>query len=324
MNCEWRFSGSNSSFIIAHSKFEMICVVGSLNMDLIVRAARFPQPGETIHGHNFSTACGGKGANQAYAVARMGQPARMIGCVGEDAFGEAMTANLQRVGVDTGGVRRVASVSSGIAVITVDDSGQNEIVLAAGANACVDAAKVQSMAATIQSADAVIAQLETTLEATEMAMRLAREAGKISFFNPAPGAPMRDELLAVCDWVIPNETEAALLAGMAVNGLDDAAKAAGALKARGVRNVLVTLGSKGVWVDAAAWQGHVPAFPVTPVDTVAAGDTFIGAFASRLVEGASVQDAVRFGNAAAAIAVTRAGAQPSIPTRTEVDAFLQK
>lgn len=302
----------------------MISVVGSLNMDLIVRAARFPQPGETIHGRSFSTACGGKGANQAYAVARMGQPARMIGCVGDDAFADAMTSNLQRVGVDTGGVLYKAGVSSGIAVITVDDSGQNEIVLAAGANALLDAAAVQSLAAQIQSSDAVIAQLETTLAATETAMRLAREAGTISIFNPAPGAPMRDELLALCDWVIPNETEAALLTGILVDGVEAAAKAAGALRARGVGNVLVTLGGNGVWADAAEWRGHVPAFPVTPIDTVAAGDTFIGAFASRLVEGASVQDAVRFGNAAAAIAVTRAGAQPSIPARAEVDAFLRE
>jgi ribokinase len=306
-----------------------ITVVGSLNMDLIVRAARFPQPGETIHGRSFSTACGGKGANQAYAVARMGQPARMIGCVGDDSFADAMTANLHAAGVDTTGVLRKAGVSSGIAVITVDDSGQNEIVLAAGANALLDAAAVQVHAAQIQTSDAVIAQLETTLEATEAAMRLARAStgsasGTISIFNPAPGAPMPDELLALCDWVIPNETEAAVLTGMAVDGMDAAAKAARALKTRGARNVLVTLGSQGVWVDAAAWQGHVPAFAVTPVDTVAAGDTFIGAFASRLVEGASVQDAVRFGNAAAAIAVTRAGAQPSIPARAEVDAFLLK
>ncbi len=306
-----------------------ICVVGSLNMDLIVRAAHFPQPGETIHGRSFSTACGGKGANQAYAVARMGQPARMIGCVGEDAFADVMTSNLQHVGVDISGVLRKPGVSSGIAVITVDDSGQNEIVLAAGANALLDTATVQSLAAHIQSSDAVIAQLETTLEATEMAMRLARAStssasGTISIFNPAPGAPMRDEMLALCDWVIPNETEAALLTGISVDGIEAAAKAASALRTRGVRNVLITLGGNGVWVDAAAWRGHVPAFPVTPVDTVAAGDTFIGAFASRLVEGATVRDAVRFGNAAAAIAVTRAGAQPSIPTRAEVDAFLRE
>lgn len=306
-----------------------ISIVGSLNMDLIVRTARFPQPGETIHGHSFSTACGGKGANQAYAVARMGQPARMIGCVGDDAFADAMTTNLQRAGVDTNGVRRIAGVSSGIAVITVDDSGQNEIVLAAGANALLDTATVQSLSSLIQSSDAVIVQLETTLEATETAMQLARAStrsadGSISIFNPAPGAPMRDELLALCDWVIPNETEATLLTGVKVDGIEAAAKAASALRARGVRNVLVTLGGNGVWVDAAEWQGHVPAFPVTPIDTVAAGDTFIGAFASRLVEGASVQDAVRFGNAAAAIAVTRSGAQPSIPSRTEVDTFLKE
>ena len=301
-----------------------ISVVGSLNMDLIVRAARFPQPGETIHGRSFSTACGGKGANQAYAVARMGQSARMIGCVGDDTFADAMMANLQRAGVDTSSVLCKAGVSSGIAVITVDDSGQNEIVLAAGANALLDAQAVQSLAAQIQSSDAVIAQLETTLEATETAMRQARDAGKISIFNPAPGAAMHDELLAVCDWIIPNETEAALLTGISVDGIETAVKASGILRARGVRNVLITLGGNGVWVDAAEWRGHVPAFPVTPVDTVAAGDTFIGAFASRLVEGAAVHDAVHFGNAAAAIAVTRAGAQPSIPTRAEVDAFLRK
>ena len=306
-----------------------ISVVGSLNMDLIIRTARFPQPSETIHGHSFSTACGGKGANQAYAVARMGQPARMIGCVGDDGFADAMTANLQNVGVDTSGVLRKAGVSSGIAVITVDDSGQNEIVLAAGANALLDAATVNAQVERIQQSDAVIAQLETTLEATETAMQLARASrrspsGTISIFNPAPGAQLSDALLTMCDWVIPNETEAALLTGMAVDGVEAAARAAGALKARGVRNVLVTLGSLGAWVDAEMWRGHVPAFAVKPIDTVAAGDTFIGAFVCRLVEGASVQQAVRFGNAAAAIAVTRAGAQPSIPTRAEVDAFLRE
>jgi ribokinase len=301
----------------------MITVVGSLNMDLIVRVPRFPEPGEAIHGEDLQTACGGKGANQAFAVARMGHPAFMLGCVGQDGFGEAMLANLRAVGVDTTGVLQRAGVPSGTALILVHDvSGQNEIVVASGANRTLTADDVQAAADVLRRSDAVIAQLETTLPATRAALMLARAAGRLSVLNPAPFAPLDDALLALCDYLVPNENEAARLVGSEVDDVPSAARAAETLRARGARNVLITLGAAGVWVDAEGWRGHVPAFPVKAVDTVAAGDTFIGAFVTRLVEGAALHEAVRFGCAAAAIAVTRPGAQPSIPDRQEVEAFL--
>ncbi|BCX04629.1 MAG: ribokinase [Candidatus Roseilinea sp.] len=302
----------------------MITVVGSLNMDLIIRVPRFPVPGEAIHGEDLQTACGGKGANQAYAVARMGRRACMIGCVGVDAFGEAMLENLRAVGVDTHGVIRRAGSASGTAMILVhEETGQNEIVVASGANRTLTAADVQAAEGRLAQSDAVIAQLETSLPATEAAMAIARQASRLSVLNPAPFAPLDDALLQLCDYLIPNENEASRLTGVEVRDPESAAAAARALRARGARNVLVTLGAGGVWVEAEAWCGHVPAFPVVAVDTVAAGDTFIGAFVTRLVEGASVREAAQFGCAAAAIAVTRPGAQPSIPGREEVESFLR-
>ncbi|MFC1466169.1 MAG: ribokinase [Candidatus Brachytrichaceae bacterium NZ_4S206] len=302
----------------------MITVVGSLNMDLIIRVPRFPMPGEAIHGEDLQTACGGKGANQAYAVARMGHTACMIGCVGTDAFGEAMLGNLRAVGVDTRAVIQRAGSASGTAMILVHDTtGQNEIVVASGANRTLTAADVRAVTDRLAQSDAVIAQLETSLPATEAAMAIARQAGRLSVLNPAPFAPLDDALLQLCDYLIPNENEASRLADVEVRDLESAAAAAQALRARGARNVLVTLGAGGVWVEAEAWRGHVPAFPVAAVDTVAAGDTFIGAFVTRLVEGAAVYEAVQFGCAAAAIAVTRPGAQPSIPSREEVESFLR-
>jgi len=301
----------------------MIAVVGSLNMDLIIRVPRFPEPGEAIHGEDLQTACGGKGANQAYAIARMGQPAHMIGCVGDDAFGDAMLENLRAAGVDIRGVLRRAGKASGTAMILVHDAtGQNEIVVASSANRTLTAADVRDAADILRQADAVVAQLETTLSATKAAMALAREAGRISVLNPAPFTPLDDELLGLCDYLIPNETEASQLTGLSVRDPESAAAAAGLLKSRGARNVLITLGADGVWVESEAWHGHLPAFPVRAVDTVAAGDTFIGAFVARLVEGISLREAAQFGCAAAAIAVTRPGAQPSIPSREEVMAFL--
>jgi ribokinase len=301
----------------------MITVVGSLNMDLIIRVPCFPGPGETIHGDDLQTACGGKGANQAYAIARMGHAVSLLGCVGQDGFGEAMIANLRAVGVDTSGVQQRAGVSSGTALILVHDaSGQNEIVVAGGANRTLTADDVRGALDLLCRSDAVISQLETTLPATKAALAVARAAGRLSVLNPAPFMPLDDDLLALCDYLVPNEHEATQLTGSEVRNAEDAARAAKALRARGARDVLITLGAAGVWVEAEAWRGHVPAFAVKAVDTVAAGDTFIGAFVTRLVEGSDLREAVLFGCAAAAIAVTRPGAQPSIPARHEVDAFL--
>jgi ribokinase len=303
----------------------MITVVGSFNMDLFIEAPRFPQPGEAILGRNFRRACGGKGANQAYAVARMGQPAAVIGAVGQDAFGDEMVANLNAVGVNTAAVARRSDVASGTAMIVLDATGQNQIVVANGANETLIAEDVRRNAALLQKSKAVITQLETTLAATEAALKLAREAGVLAILNPAPFTPVSDDLLRLCDWIIPNEGEATHLTGTTVHDPTGAAVAAKALKQRSnCRNILVTLGAKGLWLDTPSFTGHLAGFKVNAVDTVGAGDTFIGAFVSRLVAGAEVREAARFGCAAAAIAVTRRGAQASIPSRAEVEAFLKK
>lgn len=301
----------------------MITVVGSFNVDLVIEAPRFAKPGEAIHGKNFRRACGGKGANQAYAVARMGQPAAIIGAVGQDAFGDEMLANLQSVGVNTAGVVRRDDVPSGTAMIVLDASGQNQIVVANGANDMLTAVDVQRGNAQIGQSDALIVQLETSFESVRAALEMANKLGTMAVLNPAPFAPVDDELLHLCEFIIPNENEASQLSGTSVCDLQSAATAAKAIRARAPSaNVVVTLGTNGVWLDTRSFTGHVPGFPVTAVDTVGAGDTFIGAFVVRIVEGAEVREAARFGCAAAAIAVTRRGAQTSIPTRDEVERFI--
>ncbi|MDW8395841.1 MAG: ribokinase [Anaerolineae bacterium] len=300
----------------------MIVVVGSLNYDLTVCAPRFPQPGETVLGDNFRTTPGGKGANQAYTIAKMGTPVKILGCVGADAFGDASLDSLRRVGVDVSLVLQRETTPTGVAVILLDASGQNEIVVAPGANTTLTAEEIRSAAPSLRTARAVVTQLETTPEATQAALALARAMGVLSVLNPAPAQPVGDEVIALCDFLIPNESEASQLSGLAVRDLPSAEQAAAVLRGRGARNVIVTLGANGAWVETEAWRGHIPAFSVPAVDTVAAGDVFIGAFVVRLLEGAPMPEAVRFGCAAAAIAVSRPGSQPSVPTRAEVDAFL--
>ena len=302
----------------------MITLLGSLNVDFFIRVENFPHAGETLFGRDFRTAFGGKGANQAYAVARMGGQVAMIGCIGNDDFGNTMLANMQAVGVDVAHVLRRANAPSGVALITLDDAGQNQIVVATGANATVTVDDVLGAADVIRRSQALMTQLETTLPAAETALRIAREAGVMTVLNPAPYSPIPDALLALCDFVIPNETEASKLVGVDVRDVDTARAASPLLKAKGARNVLITLGAQGVWIDAENFAGHVPAYPVKPIDTVAAGDVFIGAFVTRLCEGDDVRSAAQFGCAASAIAVTRPGAQPSIPSRAEVMAFIEE
>lgn len=303
----------------------MITVVGSFNMDLFIEAPRFPAPGETLFGKNFRRAPGGKGANQAYTIARMGQPAAMIGALGKDAFGEEMAANLKSVGVDTSGVVWRGDVASGVGLVTLDPSGQNQIIVANGANDTLAADDVRKQSALIKKSSALVAQLETPLESVEAALSLARDAGIPAILNPAPFSPVPDVLLALCDWIIPNEIEAGKLSGIEVRDDKTAARAAAKIrKLSNCPNILVTLGANGVWMDTPHHSLHVPGFAVEAVDTVGAGDTFIGAWVTKLVEGADIREAVRFGCAAAAIAVTRRGAQASIPTRAEVEDFLKR
>ncbi len=294
-------------------------------MDLVVESPRFPAPGETIIGKNFRQSCGGKGANQACATAKLSTQTtvNMIGAVAGQTFGRELVENLKSFGVNVAHIAHHHAGAPGIAVIVLDDSGQNQIVLAPGSNAELKPAFIRERAHVLQQSRVVIAQLEIPLETVTEALTIARKAGATTILNPAPVTVLPDALLRLCDYLIPNETEASQLSGVEVRDLASAEAAAALLRKRTGGNVIITLGAQGAWVSANEFSGHLEGFPVVPLDTVAAGDTFVGAFAARLVEGASLPKAVRFANAAAAISVTRRGAQSSVPQRMEVDSFLK-
>ncbi len=299
-----------------------VAVVGSLNMDLVARAPRLPQPGETLAGRTFAQVAGGKGGNQAVAAARLGAQVAMLGCVGADAHGVQLRAGLEAEHIDCTALETSASAPTGVALIIVDDGSQNAIVIIAGSNGELTPATVERHRAVLATADVVVCQLETPLDAVHAALATARELGRTVVLNPAPATgPLPAHWLPLIDYLIPNELEAAMLTGLPVQTPDDAAAAAAALRQSGARNVIVTLGAQGVLAalgDADAVHFAVPR--VDAVDTTAAGDTFIGGFAAQLAQRVPVGDAIRFAQRAAAISVTRAGAQPSIPTRAEVDA----
>ena len=298
-----------------------VTVVGSLNMDLVARAPRMPHPGETLAGRTFAQVPGGKGGNQAVAAARLGARVAMLGCVGADGNGAQLRAGLEAEAIDCSAVE-TGKEATGVALIVVDDASQNAIVIVAGSNGEVTPATVARHEAVLASADVVICQLETPPDTVRAALAAARRLGKTVILNPAPATgPLPADWLPLIDYLIPNELEAATLTGLPVDSADDAAKAAAALRAAGARNVLVTLGARGVFAaleDAQATLYDAPT--VKAVDTTAAGDTFIGGFAAQLALGESVDAAIRFAQRAAALSVTRAGAQPSIPTRAEVGA----
>ncbi|MFM0755724.1 ribokinase [Paraburkholderia strydomiana] len=296
-----------------------VAVVGSLNMDLVARAPRLPHPGETLAGRTFAQVAGGKGGNQAVAAARLGAQVSMLGCVGADANGAQLRAGLEAEGIDCAAVE-TGREATGVALIVVDDASQNAIVIVAGSNGEVTPETIARHEAVLAAADVVICQLETPLDTVQAALATARRLGKTVILNPAPATgPLPAEWLPLIDYLIPNELEAATLTGLPVGSPEEAATAAAVLRAAGARNVLVTLGPRGV---QAALEGAAPALYDAPkvkaVDTTAAGDTFIGGFAAQLAQGASVDAAIRFAQRAAALSVTRAGAQPSIPTWAEV------
>lgn len=293
-----------------------IVVVGSLNMDLVVRSPRHPQPGETLLGTEFHTFPGGKGANQAVAAARLGGQVKMIGRVGADAFGDALIQTLSQDGVDTRHIARLQDAPTGVALITVDAAGQNTIVVVPGANGELSPPDLLAAESAFESASVVVMQLEIPLLTVAYAADLARRHGACVVLNPAPAQPLGTTLKQV-DVLIPNQPEAALLTGAA--SARDAAKR---LRASGVRSVIVTLGEDGVLVVEGETETHLPPHRVSVVDTTAAGDAFVGAFAVALAEGRSTREAAAWGNAAGALAVTRAGAQPSLPTRAELEQFL--
>ncbi len=295
-----------------------IVVVGSLNMDLVMRMPRAPNGGETVPGHDFAMLAGGKGANQAVACARMGANVIMVGRVGIDPNGDVLKAGLAADGVDAREVKGLASTHTGVASIWVEDDGQNRIVLAPGANGLLDAAGVARAHAMIDMAAMLIVQLEVPLAAVEAAVDRAFAAHVPVLLNPAPAAPLPDSLWAKVDMLVLNESEATAYAGMDVVDPNSAAEAGALLRARGPDRVLVTLGAQGVVVVDGAGARHTPAKKVKAVDTTAAGDTFIGALAAALCEGQSLDDAVALGQAASALCVTRRGAQTSIPYRRQL------
>jgi ribokinase len=299
-----------------------LVVVGSLNMDLVVRSPRFPAPGETVIGGAFQAVPGGKGSNQAVAAARLGAQVAMIGRVGPDAYGSELIEGLVAAGIDHSHVHRDPETATGVALIVVTDRGENSIVVAPGANLRLSPADVDRAEATIASAQTLLLQLESPIETVHRAAQVARSHGVRVILNPAPARALPAELLALVDVLIPNESEAAILAGDSVDNRADAEAAAAGLLRLGIETVILTLGSQGSLLAGRDMVQRYPPYDVEPVDTTAAGDAFVGGLAVALTEGQSLPDAVRWGNAAGALAATKPGAQPSLPTRIAVQDLL--
>jgi ribokinase len=303
-----------------------IVVVGSLNMDFVVTVDRLPAPGETTLGRDFQMLPGGKGANQACAAGKLGAGAstRMIGRVGYDVFGDHLKASLSAAGVDVSGVHATRSQPTGVALIWVDGSGQNSIVVASGANHAMLASDVEAMRPAFQSARFALFQLESPIDAVVAAIKVARSEGARTMLDPAPAQPLSPDLLASIDILTPNEIEASILVGVPLGRVsrEDAPQLARRLLERGPRAVVLKMGDLGCFYLDVAGEIFSPGFQVNARDATAAGDIFNGALAVALTEDRSVAEALRFANAAAAISVTRAGAQASVPSRVEVDAFL--
>jgi ribokinase len=296
-------------------------VIGSSNLDLTFRVPRLPGPGETLPGSGLLVGFGGKGANQAVTAARLGAEVVFVSCVGDDDFGERMLRHYAQEGIATSFIRRIPKVSTGSAAILVDDAARNSIVVVAGANAHLETGDVAGAAEALRSVRVLLAQRETPLEATLEAFRIARAVGATTILNPAPALPLPDEALRWADLCVPNETEAAVLTGCPVGTAEEAETTARVLLDRGCGAVILTRGDQGALLADRNGCRHVPAVPVRAVDTTGAGDAFLGALAVALAEGQDLDRAVGWARLAAALSVTRPGAQSSFPTRTEVEKF---
>lgn len=311
---------------LSHNPLPMkkIIVFGSINMDLVARTPRLPIPGETLLGNDFFTAPGGKGANQAVAAAKLGIDTQLVGRLGGDSFGRELLSSLNLAGVETSGVLVDEAAHSGVAVIAVDDSGENHIIIVSGANGRMNQDDVERLRALLPDAAALLLQLEIPAAAVQAAARAAREAGVRVILDPAPasrGVPA--ELYPLIDIITPNEIEAGQLVGFPVDGEEAAARALSVLLQRGVGTAIAKLGDRGVLCATAEETFFVPAFLVQAVDTVAAGDAFNGGLAAALASGRSLHEAVIWGAAAGALSATKSGAQPSMPDRDTFDKFLQ-
>ncbi|EHN8829066.1 MULTISPECIES: ribokinase [Enterobacter] len=301
-----------------------LVVLGSINADHILNLETFPTPGETVTGNQYQVAFGGKGANQAVAAGRSGANIAFIACTGDDDTGERVRKQLASDNIDTAPVSVVEGESTGVALIFVNAEGENVIGIHAGANAALTTERVEAQRGIIAGAEALLMQLESPVESVLTAAKIAHENHTTVVLNPAPARVLSDELLALVDIITPNETEAEKLTGIRVENDNDAARAAKVLHAKGIGTVIITLGSRGVWASVNGEGRRVPGFKVKAIDTIAAGDTFNGALVTALLEGKAMDDAIRFAHAAAAIAVTRKGAQPSVPWRKEIDEFLSQ
>jgi len=299
-----------------------ITVIGSLNMDLVVRTPKIPMAGETLAGSDFHLIPGGKGANQSVASARAEAPTRMIGCVGKDAFGPVLVNSLVAAGVDASGVIQLNEVSTGTATILVEDNGENRIIIVAGANGRVTTELVQQQWPVVQGSDLILLQHEIPLTTIHAVIERARAEGMRVILNPAPFYAIPLDILAKIETLILNKVEAAALTGLPVNDLAAAHTAAQVILDRGVNNVIITLGSNGAVLHNAQDKLFQPGFKVKVVDTTAAGDTFTGGYAASILNGQNPYDALLYATAASALAVTRLGAQTSIPGREEVEAFI--
>ncbi|MBS9443118.1 ribokinase [Photorhabdus heterorhabditis] len=300
-----------------------LAVVGSINADHILNLESFPRPGETVIGKQYQIAFGGKGANQAVAASRSGADITFIACVGQDDIGSRICQQLAMDNIKISGIEAIEGETTGVALILVNQQGENVIGINAGANAALTPEYFHRYQNIIKEADALLIQLESPLETVQLAAETAKQNNTKVILNPAPAQKLSDQLLSLVDIITPNETEAEYLTGITVKDNSDAEKAAQVLHSKGIETVIITLGSRGAWLSEKGQNGkHVPGLKVKVVDTIAAGDTFNGALVTALLEGKEMLSAVRFAHSAAAIAVTRQGAQPSIPWRNEIDIFL--
>ncbi|MFC3023490.1 ribokinase [Vibrio zhugei] len=301
-----------------------LVVLGSVNADHVLQVPRFPRPGETLQGHQYQVIAGGKGANQAVAAARLDSDITFIASLGDDTFGQSMCQRFADDGMDVSHIEVQENCPTGIAMIQVSQEGENTICLSEEANAYLTESVVATHRQVIEQAEYLLMQLETPLDGITYAAHVAKQHGTHVVLNPAPAQPLSDELLACIDMITPNETEAEVLTGIEVTDEASADRAAQALHEKGIGTVMITLGAKGVWVSVDGKGKTIAGFAVDACDSTAAGDTFNGALVTGLIEKMSLESAVRFAHGAAAISVTRFGAQTSIPTRREVMEFLQQ
>ena len=296
-----------------------IVVIGSINTDMVVRSSQLPFPGQTLMGHSFQTTGGGKGANQAVAAARLGAEVSLIARIGDDAFGKMSIENFKKENINIENIYTDRDAPSGVAFIVVDDKGENIIVVAPGANATLNEKDIQDAEDVIKKADVILFQLEIPMSTVAEGIRLAKKHNRMVMLNPAPAASIPKEILQSVDIITPNQTETLVLTGIAVNDAITAQHACNVLHEMGILTVIVTMGEQGAYISSDNYHGLIPGFTAgVVIDTVAAGDTFCGGLAIALAEGKSLKDAVQFANAAAALSVTKIGAQASIPIRTEV------